>query len=111
MVNKIYGSVKEISNAFLGKKKNLFKRVVLIEYPRKGIYSVAFITAEPEDFEPSEKVSKKLLNAYVPTTPNPTSGIFLLLPENETTPLDMSVEDAIKMVISSGLLYKKLAKL
>ena len=105
MVNKIYRTTKEISNAFLGKRKGVFKRVILIEYPRKGVYSIAFVTSELSS-EPSQKIQKELISAYVPTTPNPTSGIFLLIPKEEIIPLDMSVEEGLKMVISSGIIYK-----
>ena len=109
MVNKIYGTTKEISNAFLGKRKGVFKRVILIEYPRKGLYSIAFVTSELSS-EPSRKTSKELISAYVPTTPNPTSGIFLLIPREEIIPLDMSVEEGLKMVISSGVILKRRVK-
>jgi len=106
MIRKIYGTTKDISSALLGKRKGVFKRVILIEYPRKGIYSIAFVTSELGS-EPSQKTQKELISAYVPTTPNPTSGIFLLIPKEETTPLDMSVEQGLKMVISSGIIYKQ----
>lgn len=105
MVNKIYGTTKEISNAFLGKRKGVFKRVILIEYPRKGIYSIAFVTSEHIS-EPSLKTNKELISAYVPTTPNPTSGMFLLIPKEEIISLDMSVEEGLKMVISSGVIFQ-----
>jgi len=107
MVNKIYGTIKEISSAFLGKRKNVFKRVILIEYPRKGLYSIAFVTSDV-DGEPGQKINKKLVSAYLPTTPNPTSGIFLLIPKEEVIPLDMSVDTGLKMVISSGIIYSQL---
>ncbi len=104
MIRKIYGTTKDISSALLGKRKGVFKRVILIEYPRKGIYSIAFVTSELGN-EPSRKTQKELISAYVPTTPNPTSGIYLLIPKEETIPLDMSVEQGLKMVISSGIIY------
>ncbi len=126
MIRKIYGTTKDISSALLGRRKGVFKRVILIEYPRKGIYSIAFVTRDPSAWrpqddpslirknipegqsgsEPSQKTQKELISAYVPTTPNPTSGIYLLIPKEETMPLDMSVEQALKMVISSGIIYK-----
>jgi len=109
MIRKIYGTIKDISSALLGKRKGVFKRVILIEYPRKGIYSIAFVTSEL-DSEPSQKTQKELISAYVPTTPNPTSGIFLLIPKEETIPLDMSVEQGLKMVISSGIIYSQSSK-
>ena len=79
-----------------------FRRVVLIEYPRKGIYTMVFVTgtAKPEI---SDKTGKKLLNVFVPTTPNPTSGFYLMVPEEDTTELDMSSEEAFKLIISGGI--------
>jgi len=109
MISKVYGTTKEISNAFLGKRKGVFKRVILIEYPRKGIYSIAFVTSELNN-KPSQQIHKELISAYVPTTPNPTSGVFLLIPKEEATPLDMSVEEGLKMVISSGVIYSQVEK-
>lgn len=109
MVNKVYGTIKQISSAFLGKRKGVFKRVILIEYPRKGIYSIAFVTSELSN-EPSSKIGKELVSAYVPTTPNPTSGMFLLIPREEITALDMKVEEGLKMVISSGVIFRRSAQ-
>lgn len=104
MVNKIYKTTREISDAFLGKRKDVFKKVVLIEYPRKGIYSIGFVTSDT-NVEPSRKAGKDLIGVYVPTIPNPTSGVFLLIPRDEIMPLDMSVEDGLKTVISAGLIH------
>ncbi len=103
MINKIYGSTKEIRDAFMGKQKSTFKKVVLIEYPRKGSYAIGFITSEVND-EASKKAQKKLTGVYVPTTPNPATGLFLYVPYDEIVPLDMSIELAMKIVISGGLI-------
>lgn len=110
MINKIYGSTKEISNAFLGNKKSSFKDVVLIEYPRKGVYALGFITSESTGQLQEAVGGGDLANVYIPTSPNPTSGLFVLLKKQDITPLDMSVEEALKVVISAGAItpsYKK----
>lgn len=101
LLNKIYVTVKQVNEAFSSTKKSAFKQVVLFEYPRRGIYSVAFITSE-EHPEASAKVGKKMVGVFVPTTPNPTSGFLLVVPESDVIPLEMSVADGIKYVISLG---------
>ena len=102
MINKVYGSIKEISGAFLGKRKSGFKKVVLVEYPRKGIYALGFVTSEAKGEFHEAAHNPDLISIYVPTTPNPTSGYFVLLNRNEVIPLDISVEEALKVVISAG---------
>lgn len=99
----IYRTVKQILEAFGGEEKNAFQRVVLIEYPRKGIYALAFVTGVSTG-EVQEKTEEKIVNLFVPTTPNPTSGFLLLIPEEDLIPLEMSVEDGIKMIISGGVI-------
>ena len=102
MVNKIYGAIKEISKAFLGNKKSGFKKVVLVEYPRKGIYTIGFVTSESMIAFSVSEDSRELVSIYIPTTPNPTSGLFIMVPRGEVKALDMSVEEALKVVISAG---------
>jgi len=99
MVNKIYRAVQQISHAFVGKV--IFTRVVLFEYPRKGIYSMGFVTSDTKG-EIASEISKDSINVFLPTTPNPTSGYLLFVPEKDTISLSMSVEDAMKLVISVG---------
>ncbi len=101
MVSNIYRTIKEISFAFFVQKKSIFQRVVLVEYPRKGIYQLGFVTSDTKG-EARERVGLALLNVFVPTTPNPTSGVLVLVPSEETISLDMSVAEAMKMVISGG---------
>ena len=101
IINRIYVALKQISNAFWGQDKTIFREVVLIEYPRRGIYALGFVTSENTG-EVGEKISGKLLNIFIPTTPNPTSGYFLMIPDRRVTHLDMTVEDGMKMVISGG---------
>jgi len=108
MVNKIpfirtiYVAIKQLGETIFIKKEKDFKRVVLIEYPRKGVFTLAFTTGRGEG-EIQEKTKKRVLNIFVPTTPNPTSGFYLLVPEDEIKFLDMGVEDAFKLIISGGM--------
>ncbi|MSR64770.1 MAG: DUF502 domain-containing protein [Verrucomicrobiae bacterium] len=101
LLNKIYGGAKQILDAFGASKAGVFQRVVLVRFPYRESYSIGFVTAEAKG-EVQEKTDEEVINIFVPTTPNPTSGFLLLVPKRETIPLDMSVADAIKMVISGG---------
>jgi len=78
----------------------------MIEYPRKGIYSLAFVT-NPANKEITSLTKKKMINIFLPTTPNPTSGYFLMVPEKDTIPLNITVEAAFKVIISAGI-YQEL---
>ncbi len=101
LVNKVYSTIRQISQAFLGSRKNVFQKAVMLEYPRKGIYSIGFLTGQSSG-EIQVKIKSTVFNVFVPTTPNPTSGVFLIVPEKELTFLEMTVEEAIKLVISGG---------
>jgi len=101
MIGKIYSVTKEIGSAFLGHEKFFFKKVVLIEYPRKGLYSIAFMTGEGVEAARGA-AGRDLVSIFVATTPNPTSGIYLLVPKDEVKYLDLSVEEGLKLVVSSG---------
>jgi len=96
-IKGIYGSVKDMIDAFSSEKIKSFKEVVLIEFPFKGRYAVGFITRRVHSGE-----EKQLCSVFVPTTPNPTSGYLIIVPEEDLSPLDMSVEDAIKYIVSLG---------
>jgi uncharacterized membrane protein len=100
LLNKFYGAIKQVNDAFAG-SKNSFKTVVLVQFPREGMYSVGFITSEPND-EVQAKTKEKVVCVFVPTTPNPTSGFLILVPEDQVTKLEMSVTDAIKYIVSLG---------
>ena len=102
MIGRVYGTIKEMSQAFMGLSKGTFSRVVLIEFPRRGIYAIGFITSEGKD-RSGDKELEKVMNVFVPHAPNPTSGFLLLVPEDEMIKLDMSVEEGFKMVISGGV--------
>lgn len=101
LVNKIYGATKQVNEAFTSNKKSSFKTVVLIEFPREGLYSLGFITSEQHQ-EVQVKTRENVVCVFVPTTPNPTSGFLVLVPEEKLTRLEMSVPDGIKYIISLG---------
>jgi uncharacterized membrane protein len=98
--NKFYGAIKQVNEAFSG-NKNSFKTVVLVEFPGPGNYSVGFITNEAKG-EVRQKSGKNLVGVFIPTTPNPTSGFLILVPEEKVTKLDMSVAEGIKYIVSLG---------
>ncbi len=102
ILNKIYQAIHQISNALFGRKSNLFKKVVMVEYPRKGIFSIGFFTGDTKG-EIQEKTHEELKNVFIPTTPNPTSGMLVLFPPSEVTVLEMSVEDGMKLIVSGGI--------
>lgn len=103
IVNKVYTAVKQLINTIATGTSKDFKRVVLIEYPKENIYAMAYVTGISVG-ELQEKTKRKMINVYVPTTPNPTSGFYLMVPEDETIPLDMSVEDSFKLLMSGGII-------
>src|SRR5450755_443785 len=100
LLNKFYGAIKQVNEAFAG-NKNSFKTVVLVEFPREGMYSVGFLTSEQRT-EVQQKTKEKVVAVFIPTTPNPTSGFLVLVPEDQVTKLDMSVPEAIKFIVSLG---------
>ena len=102
LLNKFYGAIKQVNEAFAG-NKNSFKTVVLVEFPSAGTYSVGFMTGEAQG-EMQQKMGKTLVSVFVPTTPNPTSGFLILVPEEKVTKLDMSVAEGIKYIVSLGSL-------
>jgi uncharacterized membrane protein len=106
VVRSVYSGAKQIAETVLNKKNNSFDKACLIEYPRKGIWAIGFVStkARGEIANLSPK-GKELISIFVPTTPNPTSGFLLFFPSTDIRELDMSVEDAAKLVISAGLVY------
>jgi uncharacterized membrane protein len=106
VLNKIYGTIKQVDEAFTSGKKSSFKTVVLVEYPREGIYSVGFITSERED-EVQQKIGRKCVCVFIPTTPIPTGGFLIIVPEEQVTRLDMTVADGFKYIISLGALTQE----
>lgn len=101
LFNRIYIAMKQILDVFLQDRKAIFLRVVLVEFPQAGCYALGFVTLEP-DSSLTEAVAPGLVHVFVPTAPNPTSGFFLMVPPEEALPLDMTVEEGLKMVISGG---------
>ena len=101
LLNKIYGAIKQVNEAFSSNKDSSFRQVVLVEFPNKGTFSVGFITGD-QNQEIQARTKEKIVSVFVPTTPNPTSGFLILVPESSITKLDMTVADGIKFIISLG---------
>ncbi len=101
-ISSIYSVLKQIFETFLSNKSNAFKRVVLLEYPRKGIWILGFVSTDT-DGEVKSLLKEEMINVFIPTTPNPTSGFLIFVPKSDTIPLEMSVEAGIKFVISGGI--------
>lgn len=102
-MGKIYHAVKQITSSFMTQGRVLFKQVVLVEFPRKGMYSIGFVTGEVGE-ELKERIRIGGVKLFIPTAPNPTTGFFIIVAKEELTYLDMSVEDALKIVISGGVM-------
>jgi len=100
-INTVYRTVKQIVETFSTQSRSVFQKTVLIEYPRKGIYAIGFLTSDVKG-ETQHRTSKHLKNVFLPTTPNPTSGFLLMLPDDEVTILDMSIGEGMKLIISGG---------
>ncbi len=98
----VYTAVQKLVQTFLGQSQNA-RQVVMIEYPRKGIYTVGFAMGRAWR-ELERKQDAQLVNVFIPTTPNPTSGFYLLVPTTEISPLDMTMEEALKLITSGGLI-------
>ncbi len=109
MVGKIYQTIQEIANAFKGGEKGVFSRVVLLEWPRKGLYAIGFITSDSKG-ELLEKMPKHVLSVFIPHTPTPTTGFLILADRESVIELDMSVEDGLKLVISAGMVGPEVVK-
>ncbi|MGR3838212.1 MAG: DUF502 domain-containing protein [Cognatishimia sp.] len=107
VVRSIYSGVKQIAETVFAQTERSFEEACLIQYPRKGIWAIGFVstTAKGEVSQRGGDEGEALLSVFVPTTPNPTSGFLLFFPEKDVIKLDMSVEDAAKLVISAGLVY------
>lgn len=103
LVRTIYYSVKQVAMTLFSPQGKSFRKVLLIEYPRKGIYTLAFQTGDAVG-EVQEKTGTKVMNVFVPTTPNPTSGFFIMVPVEDVRELDMSIDEALKMIMSLGVI-------
>ncbi|MQX35305.1 DUF502 domain-containing protein [Roseospira navarrensis] len=102
LIRNIYGALKQILETVLAQQSTAFRQVVLVEYPRRGIWAIAFITGVTEG-EVQNLTAQECVNVFLPTTPNPTSGFLLFVPRQDLIVLDMTVEEGIKMVISGGI--------
>ncbi len=100
-VTNVYSTVKQVVDTFRQQQKAVFQKVMLIEFPRKGMYAMGFLTGSGKGEIP-KRTSEELLNIFLPTTPNPTSGYLLMVPKNEAVELDMTVGEGMKLVISGG---------
>lgn len=105
-VRTIYSSVKQVLQTLFSQETTAFRKVVLVEYPRKGMWSVAFQAGDTAE-EIVEHVGEPMTTIFIPTTPNPTSGFLMMLPAKDVKPLEMSVDNALKFIISLGVMQPK----
>ncbi|WP_295313500.1 DUF502 domain-containing protein [Roseobacter sp.] len=106
VVRTIYSGIKQISETVFAQSERSFERACVIEYPRKGIWAIGFISTNTKgEIATRSNDGRAMLSIFLPTTPNPTSGFLLFVPEEDVTELEMTVEDAAKLVISAGLVY------
>ncbi|EHL28990.1 transmembrane protein [Legionella drancourtii LLAP12] len=103
LVRSIYKTVQQVINAVLSTNSEAFRKVVLIEYPRKGLWSIAFQTGVGSS-EINEKTQEEMISVFIPTTPNPTSGFLIMVPKREAIELNMSIDAALKYTISLGVM-------
>lgn len=102
VVNSVYNSVKQVSDTLFSSSGQAFRKALLIQYPREGMWTIAFMTGQPGG-DVSNHLQGEYVSVYVPTTPNPTSGFFLMLPKKDVIELEMSVDEALKYIISMGV--------
>ncbi|HTZ40178.1 MAG TPA: DUF502 domain-containing protein [Syntrophales bacterium] len=103
LVRGIYQAIKQIVQTMVSKDGQSFKKVVLVEFPRQGLFTVAFVTGAPSG-ELRDKTGGQCINLFIPTTPNPTSGFYVMVSQASVTPLEMSVEEAFKLIMSGGII-------
>ena len=106
LIGGIYSAVKQVLQTLVSSDGESFRKVLLVQYPREGTWSIAFQTGETSDIL-EQAAGEDMLNVFIPTTPNPTSGFLLMVPKNQVKELDMSVEEAFKLVVSLGTLKSK----
>lgn len=107
LFRKIYISIKQISNGILGKEITIFNKVILVEYPRKGLYSLGFVTSEAT--QELQNITKKdhQLSVFVPTSPNPTGGMLIYVSKNDVIDINIKIKDALKFIVSAGMVPLK----
>ncbi len=108
LVRSIYNASKQVIQTLFASNSQAFRKVLLIEYPRKGLWTLAFLTGTTASQEIATHTSEEMLSLFVPTTPNPTAGFLLLVPKNEVIELSMSTEEALKFIISLGVMQPSL---
>ncbi len=109
IVKHIYTTINQIVSLISSEKGNTYKRAIAVEYPRKGIYSIGFLTSETNEIL-SNVVGKELCNVFIPTSPNPTSGMFICVDKKDIIFLDMKIDDAVKLIISGGVIVPEMEK-
>lgn len=107
LLGKIYGTLKQVNEAFSSSSKSSFQQVVMVEFPRQGMHSIGFIT-NSDHASVERESARKMITVFVPTTPNPTSGFLVVVPEDEVVKVDMSVADGIRFIISLGSISPEL---
>ncbi len=103
VISSLYGAIKQILETVMASKSQAFRDVVMLEYPRKGVWSIGFVTGVTQG-QIQENTKQETMNVFVPTTPNPTSGYLLFVPKKELKYLSLSVEEGIKLVVSAGII-------
>ena len=103
VIRTLYGAIKQIFETIMASQSSAFREAVMLEYPRKGVWSIGFVTGKTEG-EVQRVTTEETINVFVPTTPNPTSGYLLFVPKKELVYLDMTVEEAVKLVVSAGII-------
>ena len=109
VVRSIYSSVKQVSDTLFSSSGQAFRKALLVQYPREGAWTIAFLTGQPGG-DAANHLRGDYVSVYVPTTPNPTSGFFLMMPREDVIELDMSVDEALKYIISMGVVAPPLRK-
>ena len=109
VVRSVYSAIKQILETVMATQSDAFRQAVLVQYPRKDIWAIGFVTGSTKG-EVGKRVDKKMVNVFMPTTPNPTSGFLLFFPEEDLIFLNMSVEDALKLVVSGGMVVPRRAR-
>lgn len=102
LIRTIYKSVKQVGDSLLAPNGQAFRQAVLVQYPRAGVWTIALVTGKPSG-ETAEHLPDDMISVYVPTTPNPTSGFFLMMAKQDVKPLKMSVDTALKYIVSMGV--------
>jgi len=103
VIRTLYGAIKQIFETIMASQSSAFREVVMLEYPRKGVWSIGFVTGVTQG-EVQDHTAQETVNVFVPTTPNPTSGYLLFVPKKELKYLEMSVEEGVKLVVSAGII-------